>query len=365
VKGPNGKYWSAGSFSSTPEVFNGATGTTNWNYPLPLGPEGPYIVHVQATDTFGNAQAGTTYAASSSFSLDLTPPTQTPSITAGPTNGSLVSSTSASFSFSDSETGVATQCQLDGGTWGSCASPKSYSGLAQGTHTFSVRGVDGAGNPGPSSSRSWVVDTAAPPAPTLTDKPDDPNSSAISTFTWTDSESPLAFMCSVENGPYQACTSPFTFTVTVNTSNNGQHQFAVVAIDQAGNQSAPATYKWKVDGKQFTITGSLSDFSYPGRIAPLNLVITNPNNFSITVSDVTVTVESATSKAGCNGPSNLVVNHSLVGSVVVPANSSRSLQQLGVAQANWPELRFVDSAANQDVCKGALFTLDYTGSASK
>src|SRR4029077_2642065 len=73
---------------------------------------------------------------------DATPPhTQ---ITAGPT--SSTTGTTASLTFNSSESGSTFTCKLDDGGWTSCASPKSYTALAIGDHTFSVRATDAAGN---------------------------------------------------------------------------------------------------------------------------------------------------------------------------------------------------------------------------
>ena len=70
------------------------------------------------------------------------------------------SSTSATFAFSSSESGVAGfQCSLNGGSFVSCSSSTSYSGLAQGARSFAVRGVDAVGNAGPAATRAWTVDT--------------------------------------------------------------------------------------------------------------------------------------------------------------------------------------------------------------
>ncbi|MCW3015830.1 MAG: hypothetical protein JWO02_2922, partial [Solirubrobacterales bacterium] len=90
---------------------------------------------------------------------DTTPPDTT--VTSGP--AASTTATSASFSFSGSEAGSTTACRLDAGAWGACTSPKTYSPVAVGSHTFEVRATDAAGNTDPSpASRSWTV--TAPPA---------------------------------------------------------------------------------------------------------------------------------------------------------------------------------------------------------
>jgi CSLREA domain-containing protein/uncharacterized repeat protein (TIGR01451 family) len=93
---------------------------------------------------------------------DNTPPDTT--ITSMPSNPSNSSSASFSFSGSDSGTGVASfECSLDGSSFTACTSAQSYSGLADGQHTFKVRAIDGAGNADQTpDSYTWVVDTTAP-----------------------------------------------------------------------------------------------------------------------------------------------------------------------------------------------------------
>jgi hypothetical protein len=53
---------------------------------------------------------------------------------------------------------------MDGATsFTACTSPKSYSSLRQGSHTFWVRAINTAGNPDPyPASRNWFVDTVVP-----------------------------------------------------------------------------------------------------------------------------------------------------------------------------------------------------------
>jgi len=77
----------------------------------------------------------------------------TTSITSGPANGSFVNSTSATFRWKGS---APFTCKLDGSTAAACTSPKTYSTLSQGKHTFTVTGGNG------SASRTWTVDTVRP-----------------------------------------------------------------------------------------------------------------------------------------------------------------------------------------------------------
>jgi hypothetical protein len=67
-------------------------------------------------------------------------------------------SASATFIFSSTESGSSFQCRLDDRAFRTCVSPKSYSGLDNGSHTFEVRATDVANNEDPTpSSRTWVV----------------------------------------------------------------------------------------------------------------------------------------------------------------------------------------------------------------
>lgn len=87
--------------------------------------------------------------------VDTTPPETT--IDSGPTG--TVGSGSAGFTFSPSEAGSTFECALDGETFGACASPKAYTNLASGEHTFQVRATDAAGNVDATpASRTWTAD---------------------------------------------------------------------------------------------------------------------------------------------------------------------------------------------------------------
>ena len=109
--------------------------------------EGQHVFTLTAIDGWNN-----TSSLQKVFTVDLTNPAP-PTLTATP---AATSGSSVSFSFSSSETGLTHLCTLDG-VQASCVSPQAYSGLAVGSHTFSVRSVDGAGNTSNPTSYTWDV----------------------------------------------------------------------------------------------------------------------------------------------------------------------------------------------------------------
>jgi trypsin len=112
--------------------------------------ETAHTFRVRGTDPAGNLEPT---PATYTWTVDLTPPETT--ITGGPSG--TVWSQSASFSFTSSEAG-SFECRLDGAAFSVCSTPKAYSGLSEGSHTFDVRAVDRAGNrDGSPARRSWTV----------------------------------------------------------------------------------------------------------------------------------------------------------------------------------------------------------------
>src|SRR5207244_12869847 len=79
-------------------------------------------------------------SASYSWTVDTAAPSA--SITAQPANPTNATGASLSFTGSDNVTpagSLSFQCSLDGGAFAACTSPKSYSGLADGAHSFDVK----------------------------------------------------------------------------------------------------------------------------------------------------------------------------------------------------------------------------------
>lgn len=97
-------------------------------------------------------------------------------------------STDVTFEFSatDTDGGPLTfQCTLDGAPWEPCTSPKSYTGLGRGSHTFSVRAIDQYGNADPTPpTRTFAIEfnpspSAPPPPPVKIATPPRPASSFV------------------------------------------------------------------------------------------------------------------------------------------------------------------------------------------
>jgi hypothetical protein len=169
---------------------------------------------------------------------DSTPPNTT--ITGHPHK--ITNHRSARFTFTSTEAGSSFQCKRDSGSFSSCTSPKTYTGLADGSHTFRVKAIDPAGNPDPTPAKfTWKIDTK-PPQTTITAGPSGATHDRTPTFRFTSSEAG-SFTCSVDGKPYKSCTSPDTLP----RLGFGKHVFRVRARDRAGNTDpTPASRSFTV-----------------------------------------------------------------------------------------------------------------------
>ncbi len=198
---------------------------------------GSHTFEVRATDAAGNTDST---PASHTWTIDLTDPNT--SITASPPDPD--NDADPSFSFTSNEGGSTFECKLDGGSFASCTSPKSYTGLAAGSHTFEVRATDAAGNTDATpASHTWTIDLTDPQT-TITASPPDPDNDADPSFSFTSSEGGSTFECKLDGGPFASCTSPKSYTGLA----AGSHTFDVRATDSAGNTDAtPASHTWTID----------------------------------------------------------------------------------------------------------------------
>jgi hypothetical protein len=163
-------------------------------------------------------------------------------ITSSP--GAATNSTSATFAFTSTAVGSTFECSLDDAAFASCTSPKSYTKLKVKIHNFKVRAIAG-GIPDPTpASFDWTIDKKIPNT-TIISGPPILTNNPIATISFTSTEVGSTFECSVDNGVFAPCTSPWTSAPLI----DGKHAFQVRATDPAGNMDkSPAKAKiWTVD----------------------------------------------------------------------------------------------------------------------
>jgi|GEM_PF-2446643 len=161
------------------------------------------------------------------------------------------SSTSASFSFSSTEAGSTFACKLDSASWSSCSSPKGYSGMGVGSHTFSVRATDGSGNVDATpASSAWNVEAVTTPVDTtapdtsISTKPPASTTSTDASFSFGSTEAGSTFACKLDSASWSSCSSPKGYS----GMGVGSHTFSVRATDGSGNVDAtPASSTWNVE----------------------------------------------------------------------------------------------------------------------
>lgn len=270
-------------------------------------------VNFQSKVTF-NASLGEAYwiavdgyeGATGDFELHIAGPPDTlppdATIDSGPSG--TATTRGATFTFSASEPGSTFRCRLDSDPAGfqTCPSPQSYSGLADGQHTFEVRAVDPAGNESPIQGRTWTIDAtqqpspspgstgadsggtgsdggaggsgdggrddgspaasddATPPETTIDKSPARRTSKRKVSFEFNSSEPGSRFECRLDRREFKPCTSPQGLKLS-----RGRHTFDVRAIDRDGNvDPTPATARVKVGSPRRTPSRP----ARPGRGAP-------------------------------------------------------------------------------------------------
>lgn len=154
----------------------------------------------------------------------------------------LDATATASFSFTAGENAIY-DCRLDSSSYFSCSSPHVVPGLGDGTHTFTVRAIDQTGTIETAPpAYVWTVDTA-PPETTLQSAPPALTASLSASFSFSSGDAGASFDCSLDNGPWTGCTSPLTLSGLA----EGNHSFAVRAVDPAGNSDpSSAACTWAV-----------------------------------------------------------------------------------------------------------------------
>jgi hypothetical protein len=219
---------------------------------------GTHLMGIKAVDGAGNESIIQSFT----WTIDISPPTVTIS-SAPPAN---TSSTSVSILFSGSDTGGSSiqtyECKIDAAPYSSCSSPKTYTGLTEASHTFSVRAIDGVGNVSTVATTTWTVDTTNPTATITTPAA---NGSFVQTAdlaaftvggTCSEVGRPI-ILSGVVTTPTSTCSFGGTWTANIDLSaaSAGNLSLTATHADSAGNSvSATSTFIKEITAPVISIT---------------------------------------------------------------------------------------------------------------
>jgi CSLREA domain-containing protein len=197
--------------------------------------QGEHDFFVRARDADGNVDLT---PADHSWEIGDIPAPVT--IISGP--NATTESTSATFVFSADEPNPFYECSLDGLTYASCVSPKTYNGLALGSHIFQVRILNpNAVAEAPITNYTWTVVDLTLPDTLIDAGPASVTGLAEASFSFHSTEPLSTFECSLDGAAYSSCSSPAAYSGLL----PGEHSFSVQATDTAGNPDpSPASFTW-------------------------------------------------------------------------------------------------------------------------
>jgi Chitobiase/beta-hexosaminidase C-terminal domain/FG-GAP-like repeat len=221
-----------------------ASGTT-----LTFTTAGSHTLRVVAVSPDGTVSPPATVT----FTVSLAAPA--PVVTVPSADGAVLTG-SPSFQFSTpGDSNVSYRCRLDAQAFEACASPKGYTGVSAGAHTFTVEATNALGNTG-TASRSFTVvlpDTTPPVVSATPLGGTYPAGLQISL-----SANEAARIHYTVDGSTPTVSSPvYSAPLTLTAS----FDLRYLAVDTAGNPSAPGSQRYKV---RAALTGPSHDFDGDG-----------------------------------------------------------------------------------------------------
>ena len=202
-------------------------------------PDGAHSFSVRAIDAAGNTDDS---PAEQLFTIDTVAPDTTLDTKPPAADNSVL----AIFKFSSPDPSAAFACALDGGAYAPCKTGDAFGPIGDGSHAFSVRAFDRAGNADATPAGwVWSVDTSTPDTQIRT-APEAITAQTTARFTFDspDAGAGDSFQCALDTPAFTPCTSPAGYAGL----REGVHQFAVRVRDINGNiDPSPAELTWRVD----------------------------------------------------------------------------------------------------------------------
>ena len=126
-----------------------------------------------------------------------------------------------------------------GGDWS-----KELGGVPEGSHTYTAKTTDAAGNTSAASNGRTIIVDMTPPETAVDSGPSSTSNIASATFAFSSTEPDTHFECALDGTTFSGCTSPKDYA----NLSAGAHTFEVRATDVAGNTDpTPAKRTWTVD----------------------------------------------------------------------------------------------------------------------
>jgi len=119
----------------------------------------------------------------------------------------------------------------------------------------------------------------------------------------------------------------------------------------------------------YSISGTLAQQLRPGDTYPLDLALTNLGGVAMTVIDLHVTIShvtapNATPSRPCSVTDFAAAQVASGFALDLGPAESTSFSARSIPSSQWPQISMLNTAANQDGCKGATLTLSFTGSST-
>lgn len=155
---------------------------------------------------------------------------------------------------------------------------------------------------------------------------------------------------------------------TKNNSASGAYSLVITATSGGRSQSATVSLVLAGSGKSFGISLPTPVAGLaPGVRRPLNLQFANPNSQPVSITNITIAIQTVTKSASapagkpCGMSDYGVVQYAGAYPLVIPAGATVSLSALVSNSASWPAVVMNDPNVDQDGCRGATLAVSFSG----
>ena len=238
--------------SGSVTVSGPAACTGSATYDLTTSPAGTYVFSVTTADALGNTSTATT----STYTYAGLPAPPVPTITSAPASPGR--NTRPAWTFT-TKAGTSTTCSVSkGGTMVIASTPCSGSfspalgGLGDGAYTLSIVAFDSTtGLSSAPATSTYTLDTTPPAAPGFTATPPAASNGATPTWRFSTPAGASTLQCTLTRGATvisgPAPCNGGSFSPNLSRNGDGTYTLTVVAVDAAGNTSAPAVSSFTYD----------------------------------------------------------------------------------------------------------------------